>query len=53
VTLNAALGGDGGGQGVGGGLYIGGGTTTLTGKTKVVGNLASTSNNDIYGTYGT
>ena len=53
ATLNDASGGSGGGQGIGGGLYIGGGTTTLTGKTKVVANFASTSNNDIYGPYGT
>jgi hypothetical protein len=49
VTLNQADGGSGGGQGLGGGLFIASGTTTLTGKTKVVLNNASTSNNDIYG----
>jgi dipeptidyl-peptidase 4 len=38
---------------IGGGLYIDSGTVTLNGKTKVVGNSASTSNNDIYGTYET
>jgi len=55
ITLNFALGGSGGGQGIGGGLYIdiSSGTVTLNGKTKVVGNFASTSNNNIYGTYET
>jgi hypothetical protein len=55
ITLNDASGGSGGGEGIGGGLYIyaGFGMTTLTGKTKVIGNFASTSSNDIYGTYGT
>jgi hypothetical protein len=53
ITLNQANGGSGGGQGVGGGLYIESGTITLTGKTKVVLNFASTSNNNIYGSYST
>jgi hypothetical protein len=53
VTLDVAAGGSGGGQGVGGGLYIAGGSTTLKGKTAVVLNLATTSNNNIYGTYST
>ena len=53
VTLNQADGGSGGGQGIGGGLYLASGTTTLTGKTKVIGNLATTSNNDIFGTFST
>jgi hypothetical protein len=53
VTLNQAEGGSGGGQGVGGGLYIGAGSMTLTGKTAVVQNLATTSNNNIFGTYST
>jgi len=53
VTLNLAIGGSDGGQGVGGGIYIAGGTTTLTGKTKVVGNQATTSNDNIYGPYST
>jgi hypothetical protein len=53
ITLNQADGGSGGGQGVGGGLYIASGTTTLLGKTKVVLNVASTSNNNIYGPYST
>jgi hypothetical protein len=49
ITLNQADGGSGGGQGSGGGLYIASGTTTLSGKTKVIGNFASTSDNDIFG----
>jgi hypothetical protein len=53
VTLNQADGGSDGGEGIGGGLYINSGTTTLLGKTKVTGNSATTSNNDIYGTYST
>ena len=53
VTLNAAVGDSGGGQGVGGGLYIGGGATTLTGKTAVILNLATTSDDNIYGPYST
>ncbi len=53
IALNFALGGSGGGQGVGGGLYIAAGTVTLASKTKVVGNLASTSNDNIYGPYTT
>jgi fibronectin-binding autotransporter adhesin len=53
VTLNQADGGSGGGQGIGGGLYIAAGTATLTGKTKVVLNFATTSNNNIFGTYST
>ena len=51
ITLNSALGGSGGGQGVGGGLYISAGTVTLSNKTKVVGNFATTSNDNIYGPY--
>jgi hypothetical protein len=51
-TLNVAAGGSVGGQGTGGGLYIAAGTTTLAGKTKVVGNFATTSNNDIFGPFG-
>ncbi len=53
ITRNVALGGSGGGQGIGGGLYIDptSGTVTLKGKTKVSGNFASTSSNDIFGTY--
>ncbi len=59
VVGNRAQGGNAGGgatagtagQGIGGGLYLGtGGTATLK-KTVVMGNHASTSNNDIYGTY--
>ena len=55
VSGNAAPSGGGdGGQGIGGGLYIASGSaTTLTGKTVVVLNFATTSNNDIYGTYST
>jgi Chlamydia polymorphic membrane protein (Chlamydia_PMP) repeat len=52
ITLNVADGGS-GGQGIGGGLYIGAGTTTLTGKTNVVFNFASTSNDNIFGSYST
>jgi hypothetical protein len=51
ITFTDASGGSGGDHGTGGGLYIGGGTTTLTGKTKVAANFASTSNNNIYGTF--
>jgi hypothetical protein len=40
------------GQGLGGGLYLATGSTTTLTKTLVTGNRASTSNNDIYGTYG-
>jgi hypothetical protein len=52
ITLNFAIGGD-GGQGIGGGLYIDptSGTVTLAGTTKVVGNLASTSHDNIFGPY--
>jgi hypothetical protein len=53
ITLNVADGGSGGGQGVGGGLYIASGTTTLLGTTEVVFNVASTSDDNIYGTYST
>ncbi len=54
VTLNQADGGNDGGQGVGGGLWLApSSTTTLTGKTTVVLNFATTSNNNIYGTYST
>ena len=52
IALNAADGGS-GGQGIGGGLYIGAGMTTLTGRTEVVSNFASTSNDNIYGSYTT
>ena len=41
------------GQGIGGGLYLATGSTTTLTQTLVVGNLASTSNDDIYGTYTT
>jgi len=47
ITLNFALGGS-GGQGVGGGIYTSGGGATLNGKTKVVGNFASTSHNNLF-----
>jgi hypothetical protein len=53
IALNAAIGGSGGGAGVGGGLYIGGGSVTLSNNTKVVGNFASTSNDNIYGPFTT
>ncbi len=49
IALNSAIGGSGGGQGVGGGLYVTMGTLTLTGSTKVLGNFATTSNDNIYG----
>jgi fibronectin-binding autotransporter adhesin len=48
ITLNSAIGGSGGGKGVGGGLYIAAGTVTLSPSTKVVGNYATTSNDNIY-----
>jgi hypothetical protein len=51
VFSNSAVGGNGGGQGIGGGLYIGGGMVTLSPSTKVVGNFASTSSDNIYGPY--
>jgi hypothetical protein len=53
IALNSAIGGSGGGQGVGGGLYISAGAVTLAPNTKVVGNYATTSNDNIYGTYST
>jgi hypothetical protein len=53
ITLNSAIGGSGGGQGTGGGLYIAAGTVTLSKTTKVVGNFASTSSDNIYGPYTT
>jgi hypothetical protein len=54
VILNSALGvaaGAGGsdGEGLGGGLYVASGATVTLKKTHVVGNMASTSGNDIYG----
>ena len=48
ITLNSAIGGSGGGKGVGGGLYIAAGTVTLSPSTKVVGNYATTSNDNIF-----
>lgn len=58
VVANVAQGGaaaNGGtataGQGVGGGLYLALGSTTTLKRTVVAFNRASTSNNDIYGTY--
>ncbi len=51
ITLNSAIGGSGGGQGIGGGLYVAAGTVTLSNKTKVVGIFASTSNDNIFGLY--
>ncbi len=53
ITLNVADGGSGGGQGIGGGLYMVAGTAALLDNTKVVFNYASTSNDNIYGTYST
>ena len=55
ITFNVASGGSGGGEGTGGGIYIfaGFGTTTLTGKINVIANFASTSSNNVYGTYAT
>ncbi len=57
VIGNLAQGGGAGsggtaGQGIGGGLYLATGSTTTLTTTIVVLNRASTSNNDIYGTYG-
>ncbi len=59
ITGNRAQGGAAGvgatsgtaGQGIGGGLYLAPGSTTTLKKTRVAGNSASTSNDDIYGTY--
>jgi hypothetical protein len=53
ITLNSAWGGSAGGQGVGGGLYITTGAVTLSPSTKVAGNHATTSNDNIYGPYTT
>ena len=39
------------GQGIGGGLYLAAGSTTTLSQTVVAANFASTSNDDIYGTY--
>ena len=50
ITLNSAIGGTGGGQGYGGGLYIGSGAITTLKNTKVLGNFASTADNNIDGT---
>jgi hypothetical protein len=54
VTANQAMGGLAGsggsdGQGIGGGLYVTTGASVLLKKTKVKGNVASTSNHNIYG----
>ncbi len=43
-----ALGGSNGGKGYGGGLYVAAGAITMLNNSTVVGNLASTSGNDIY-----
>jgi hypothetical protein len=53
VTDNAALGGAGAtpGQGVGGGIYIASGTVCIDPSSLITGNFASTSNNDIFGTF--
>ncbi len=50
ITLNSAIGGTGGGQGYGGGLYIGSGAISTLKNTKVLGNFASTADNNIDGT---
>jgi hypothetical protein len=55
ITANQALGGLAGsggsdGQGIGGGLYVDTGASVFLKKTKVKGNVASTSNDNIYGT---
>ena len=39
------------GQGIGGGLYIASGTVCLSKNTVVAGNIASTSNPDIFGLF--
>ena len=61
IIANLAQGGDAGegvaggssGQGVGGGLYLASGGTATLKKTVVTGNQASTSNDNIYGSYTT
>jgi hypothetical protein len=55
ITANQALGGRAGsggsdGDGIGGGLYVDTGASASLKKTNVNGNLASTSDDDIYGT---
>ena len=52
ITHNLAVGGNHGGQGEGGGVYIAGGSTILTGTTNVAHNLATTADNNIFGTTG-
>ncbi len=52
VTNNSAFGASGGGQGIGGGLYLLASSTTTIDNTVVEGNHASTSNKNIFGTYG-
>jgi hypothetical protein len=39
------------GSGIGGGLYIAGGTVTVSKKTSFSGNIATTSDPDIFGPY--
>ena len=57
IAFNAAMGGASGtggasGQGIGGGLYIDAGAgVTLSKSSKVILNFASTSDDDIFGTY--
>jgi hypothetical protein len=51
ITLNLAAGGEADGQGCGGGLYIVNGVTIVTANTKVMLNQATTSSNNIYGSY--
>jgi hypothetical protein len=51
ISLNQASGGSGGGKGYGGGLYIGTGAITVLTNTKVLGNVASTAGDNIYGPY--
>ncbi len=54
IALNVAEAGFGGaGEGVGGALYIAGGATTLAGTTEVDFNFGITSDNDIFGPFGT
>jgi hypothetical protein len=49
IALNSAIGGAGGGKGYGGGLYIGTGAIATLTKSRVVGNFATTADNNIYG----
>jgi hypothetical protein len=51
MALGGLAGADGSdGEGIGGGLYVATGASVTVRKTKVTGNFASTSNDNIYGT---